>query len=229
MLACRIFVRTTFATLVLVCAACILQAQDPPKLPPDNSQPPDFSQPPFMPRVAVQRVRVPQGVPGLVAPLPTCPKSYHYVYRPREGDVCVKGRNACVMIRPLVGKGGPGFDVFLCDAAVVAATRLDPVYPADSIRNGEQGIAEFAISRAEIPRGDGKPKEWVWVQSLGPSVPWHLQAAAEAALKQWSWKRYEFEGHPARYWYTRVSFSFELTPDGPRVQTFLREPPKKSR
>jgi hypothetical protein len=229
MRACAIFVRSAFVFLVLLCAGLILQAQDPPKLPPDNSPPPDLSQAPFMPRVAVQRVRVPQGVPGLVAPLPKCPRGYHYVYRPREGDVCVKRRNMCVMIQPLVEKGGPGFHVFLCDAGAVAVTRIDPVYPADSVRSSEEGIAEFAISRAEIPRGDGKAKEWVSIQPSGPPVPWHLQAAAQAALKQWTWKQYYFEDHPARDWYTQVYFRFEITPDGQRVRTFLREPPKKSR
>lgn len=133
------------------------------------------------------------------------------------------------VMMPLAGKAGPGFDVFLCDAAAVVVTRIDPVYPADSVRSDEQGVAEFAISRSEIPRGDGEAKERVWIQSLAPSIPWHLQAAAQAALKQWIWKQYYFEGRPARYWYTQVSFAFEITPHGPRVQTFLREPSTKSR
>ena len=230
MRACAIFVLSAFVFLVLLCAGLILQAQDPPKLPPDNSPPPDLSQPPFaptfVPRVAVQRVRTVQGIsPALTS----CPKGYTlksvvYGTLPPQHR-CVKGRNSCVMIWPLTGLGAvPGFPWYadLCDAGLVVTTRVTPVYPPGSIRNQEQGVVVLRIGN--------QPDGSIPIPTTlgGFSGPFRLEAAALAALRQWQWKPYLIKGHPALFW-TRVYFKFELTPDGPRVQTFLRDPPNKSR
>lgn len=215
---CSIFVRSLFASLVLAFAASLIQAQDPPKLPPDNSAPPDLSQPPFaptfVPRVAVHRMRVPSG------PFrPTCPKGYQYAERPDGLVGCIKDRNSCV-VWPMNSRAS---DVFLYDARAVVVRTVEPVYPQDSIQDHEQGIAEFTVSRA------GNPKLFMWIQPSDSLSPQRLQDAARAALDQWSWKPYSSRGQAFNNWTTRVYFKFEITPDGPRVQTFLREPPKKSR
>lgn len=224
MRACHSFVRASFAILVLVCAAGILSAQEPPKLPPDNSTPPDLSQSPFIPRVAVERVRTVQGVSPTLA---SCPKGYRltsvvYGTQLRERR-CVKGRNSCVVLSPITGLGAiPGFPwhADLCDAGLVVRTKVVPVYPPDSMRNHEQGVAEVRIGNQR----DGSVPIPLWASS-GPA---RLDAAARAALQQWHWKPYLIEGHPALF-STRVYFKFEITPDGPRVQTFLRDPHKKLR
>ena len=219
-----IFVRTVFGILVLASAASIIAAQEPPGLPPDNSPPPDLSQPPFLPKVAVQRVRT---IQGISPPLTSCPKGYrlkNVVYGSLPPQLrCVKGRNSCVVISPITGLGAvPGFPWYadLCDAGLVVRTKVDPVYPPDSIGNREQGVTEIRIANQR----DGSVQILPW-SSPGPT---RLDGAARAALRQWRWKPYLIEGRPALFW-TQVYFNFEITPDGPRVQTFLRKPPQKSR
>jgi hypothetical protein len=118
---------------------------------------------------------------------------------------------------------GEVWDVFLCDAKPVIVTKVDPVYPPDSIRNHEQGIAEFMVGRSENRR------VLMWIEPSDSPARWSLQTAARAALDRWTWKPYVSHGQVSKNWTTRVYFKFEITPDGPRVQTFLREPPKKSR
>lgn len=127
------------------------------------------------------------------------------------------------MISPINGLGAvPGFPWYadLCDAGLVVRTKVDPVYPPDSIGNREQGVTEIRIANQR----DGSVQILPW-SSPGPT---RLDGAARAALRQWRWKPYLIEGRPALFW-TQVYFNFEITPDGPRVQTFLRKPPQKSR
>lgn len=218
---CSIFVRSVFTFLVLAFVASLVRAQDPPKLPPDNSPPPDLSRPPFaptfVPRVAVRRI---QGIQGSGPWIAHCPRGYHFRTASKH-DACVKGGNSCFMIWPLGGLVAvPGFswNATLCDAKPVVRTRVDPVYPPDSIRDREQGTAEFRI----VNRPDGSVR--VWPTSAG----FRLEAAGRTALQKWHWKPYLIEGDPVLF-STHVYFKFELMPDGPRVQTFLRKPPQKSR
>jgi hypothetical protein len=91
---------------------------------------------------------------------------------------------------------------------------IDPIYPLESIGNLEEGTTEFVIIGHEDGKINVVTTRW---------VPGRLKAAAETALQQWRWKQYRLNGQVIGF-QTSVYFKFDLSPDGPRVQTLLSKP-----
>lgn len=174
------------------------------------------------------QMKCPPGTHGEVHPqisgcFPDCLKGWH----PRtasEPDACIKGRDSCAVISPAIGFAWKpntfNWEASLCDATPVVRTQVNAIYPSDSAQNHEEGTAEFLI----IGHPDGKVQVLTGVHW----APLRLQRAGEAALRHWRWRQYRVEGHPIEF-RTTVYFKFEVSPDGPQVQTFLRKPPKNSR
>ena len=202
----------------------VARAQEVPELPPARPQIPSIARPTL---VDSSGMRCPPGSHAEVHPqmggcVPDCPSGYH----PRNStdpDACVKGNNSCTVISPLWPIGRPthnfGWQALLCDAKPVVKVKVDPVYPADSIRDHEEGTAEFII----VGHDDGKVE-------IMPSPRWtslRLQRAAQAALQPWQWRPYRLEGHPIEF-RTTVYFVFKISPGGPRVQTSLKKQLEKS-
>jgi periplasmic protein TonB len=87
-------------------------------------------------------------------------------------------------------------------ANMTVSRRVDPVYPAGSRRDGEQGSGMFRVLVDE----KGRPVDVQIAKSSG--FP-RLDEAAVAAIRKWAFKPAVQNGQPVQSW-TRVAVSFKL-------------------
>ena len=87
-------------------------------------------------------------------------------------------------------------------ANMTVSRRVDPVYPAGSRRDGEQGTGMYRVLVDE----KGRPSD---VQVLKSSGFPRLDEAAMAAIRKWAFKPAVQNSQPVQSW-TRVAVSFKL-------------------
>jgi periplasmic protein TonB len=87
-------------------------------------------------------------------------------------------------------------------ANMTVSRRVDPVYPAGSRRDGEQGTGMYRVLVDE----KGKPKD---VQVLKSSGFPRLDEAAMVAIRKWAFKPAVQNSQPVQSW-TRVQVAFRL-------------------
>ena len=87
-------------------------------------------------------------------------------------------------------------------ANMTVSRRVDPVYPAGSRRDGEQGSGMFRV----LVDQNGRPTD---VQVLKSSGFPRLDEAAMAAIRKWAFKPAIQNSQPVQSW-TRVAVSFKL-------------------